>query len=61
MSRGDYDMEALEETRVVRSWGGQSIAIPFVDGFSTTSLVKRIRAGHLRRHYARRLFWTATV
>ncbi len=42
---GDYDMEALEETRVVRSWGGQSIAIPFVDGFSTTSLVKRIRAG----------------
>lgn len=42
---GDYDMETLEETRVVRSWGGQSIAIPFVDGFSTTALVKKIRAG----------------
>lgn len=42
---GDYDMETLEETRVVRSWGGQSVAISFVDGFSTTSLVKRIRAG----------------
>lgn len=42
---GDYDMELLEETLVVRSWGGQAIAIPFVDGFSTTSLVKRIRAG----------------
>ena len=42
---GDYDMESLEETSVVRSWGGQSIAIPFVDGFSTTALVKRIRAG----------------
>lgn len=40
---GDYDMETLEETRVVRSWGGKSVAIPFVDGFSTTSLVKRIR------------------
>lgn len=40
---GDYDMEALEETRVVRSWGGKSVALPFVDGFSTTSLVKRIR------------------
>jgi len=40
---GDYDMETLEETRVVRSWGGQSLAIPFVDGFSTTALVKRIR------------------
>ncbi len=40
---GDYDMETLEETRVVRRWGGQSIALPFVDGFSTTALVKRIR------------------
>lgn len=42
---GDYDMEALEETRVVRSWGGNAVAISFVDGYSTTSLVKRIRAG----------------
>lgn len=41
---GDYDMETLEETRVVRGWGGQSLAIPFVDGYSTTSLVQRIRA-----------------
>jgi rfaE bifunctional protein nucleotidyltransferase chain/domain len=40
---GDYDMETLEETRIVRSWGGQSVAIPFVDGFSTTALVQRIR------------------
>lgn len=40
---GDYDMETLEETRLVRSWGGQACAIPFVDGYSTTSLVKRIR------------------
>jgi len=41
---GDYDMETLEETRVVRSWGGKSLAIPFVDGFSTTALVQRIRS-----------------
>jgi rfaE bifunctional protein nucleotidyltransferase chain/domain len=40
---GDYDMEALQETKLVRSWGGESIAIPFVDGFSTTTLVKRMR------------------
>ena len=40
---GDYDMEMLAETSVVRSWGGQSVAIPFVDGFSTTALVQRIR------------------
>jgi rfaE bifunctional protein nucleotidyltransferase chain/domain len=42
---GDYDLETLEETRVVRSWGGDAIAIPFLDGYSTTSLVKRIRGG----------------
>ena len=40
---GDYDMETLEETRLVRSWGGRSIAIPFVDGYSTSALVNRIR------------------
>lgn len=42
---GDYDIETLEETRVVRSWGGDAVAIPFVDGYSTISLVKRIRGG----------------
>lgn len=42
---GDYDMEALEETRLVRSWGGRSVAIPFVDGYSTTALVKQMRGG----------------
>ncbi len=40
---GDYDMETLEETRLVRSWGGDALAIPFVDGYSTTALVNRIR------------------
>jgi rfaE bifunctional protein nucleotidyltransferase chain/domain len=41
---GDYDIEALEETRWVRSWGGDARAIAFVDGYSTTALVKRIRS-----------------
>lgn len=40
---GDYDIEALEETRLVRSWGGDARAISFVDGYSTTALVNRIR------------------
>ena len=40
---GDYDIEALEETRWVRRWGGDARALPFVDGYSTTALVKRIR------------------
>ena len=40
---GDYDMETLEETRLVRGWGGEALAIPFVEGYSTTALVERIR------------------
>ena len=40
---GDYDMETLEETRLVRSWGGRALAIAFVDGYSTSALVQRIR------------------
>lgn len=55
---GDYDMETLEETRVVRSWGGQSVAIPFLDGFSTTALVKRIR-NPVQPAFAKPPFWTA--
>jgi len=42
---GDYDMDTLVETQHVRSWGGRALAIPFVDGYSTTALVKKIRAG----------------
>lgn len=41
---GDYDMETLEETRLVRSWGGRAEAIPFREGYSTTQLVAQIRA-----------------
>lgn len=40
---GDYNIDTLEETQVVRSWGGKSMAIPFVAGYSTTDLVQRIR------------------
>lgn len=41
---GDYDIETLEETRLVRRWGGRAQALSFVDGYSTTALVRRIRA-----------------
>jgi rfaE bifunctional protein nucleotidyltransferase chain/domain len=41
---GDYDIETLQETRLVRSWGGRALAIPLLSGYSTTSLVQRIRA-----------------
>jgi rfaE bifunctional protein nucleotidyltransferase chain/domain len=40
---GDYDIESLAETRLVRSWGGRATAIAFVDGYSTSVLVQRMR------------------
>ena len=40
---GDYDIETLAETALVRGWGGRALALPFVDGYSTTALVGRIR------------------
>ena len=40
---GDYDMDSLAETAVVKAYGGRALAIPFVDGYSTTALVTRIR------------------
>jgi rfaE bifunctional protein nucleotidyltransferase chain/domain len=42
---GDYDMSKLAETKVVEAYGGHAQAIPFVDGYSTTALVKKIRQG----------------
>lgn len=41
---GDYDMSKLPETALVQSWGGQAMALPFLAGYSTTALVKKIRA-----------------
>lgn len=41
---GDYDMEVLPETALVRSWGGAARAIPIVHQRSTTDLVEKIRA-----------------
>ena len=40
---GDYDMDTLAETAVVKAYGGKALAIPFVAGYSTTALVQKIR------------------
>lgn len=42
---GDYDMEKLPETHLVRGWGGKAVAIPFEFERSTTTLLKKIRQG----------------
>ena len=46
---GDYDVEQLPETALVRSWGGRALALPFVPGYSTTALVQRIGQGTVAR------------
>lgn len=40
---GDYDMRKLAETGVVESYGGRALSIPFIDGYSTTALVNKIK------------------
>jgi D-glycero-beta-D-manno-heptose 1-phosphate adenylyltransferase len=40
---GGYDMDTLAETAVVKGYGVKAVAIPLVDGYSTTTLVKKIR------------------
>ena len=42
---GDYDMQRLKEAKLVESYGGKALALPFVEGYSTTALVAKIRAG----------------
>jgi rfaE bifunctional protein nucleotidyltransferase chain/domain len=41
---GDYDMEKLPETALVKTWGGRAVAIPFEFERSTTALVKKIQS-----------------
>jgi rfaE bifunctional protein nucleotidyltransferase chain/domain len=40
---GDYRLEDLPEVPLVRGWGGEARVLPFVGGYSTTSLVGRLR------------------
>lgn len=43
---GDYDIDALEESRLVRAWGGRAVALPYRPGCSTTGIVQRVIAAH---------------
>ena len=40
---GDYEIDSLEETRLVKTWGGVAVAIPFLYERSTTTLLGKIR------------------
>ncbi|MBV9025559.1 MAG: D-glycero-beta-D-manno-heptose 1-phosphate adenylyltransferase [Streptomycetaceae bacterium] len=38
---GDYTASALPEAEALRSWGGQTLVLPYIDGRSTTELAQR--------------------
>jgi D-beta-D-heptose 7-phosphate kinase/D-beta-D-heptose 1-phosphate adenosyltransferase len=40
---GDYAGADLPEAGVLRTWGGQAVVLPYLDGHSTTALVARSR------------------
>ena len=41
---GDYEIDTLAETKLVKTWGGKAIAIPFLYERSTTTLLGKIRS-----------------
>jgi D-beta-D-heptose 7-phosphate kinase / D-beta-D-heptose 1-phosphate adenosyltransferase len=48
---GDYSSARLPEQAVLSEWGGRALALPYVDGRSTTSLVRRARSGDMHTHH----------
>ena len=40
---GDYEIETIVGHEVVQKNGGEVILVPFVDGFSSTTIIEKIR------------------
>jgi rfaE bifunctional protein nucleotidyltransferase chain/domain len=40
---GDYELAAMPEAQLVRSWGGEAVLVPYLEGYSTTSLLAEAR------------------
>jgi len=51
---GDYDMDLLPEAQWVRQSGGQALAIELTSGYSTSSLLKRVRDAQINASPLRR-------
>ncbi|MFF8842256.1 D-glycero-beta-D-manno-heptose 1-phosphate adenylyltransferase [Streptomyces sp. NPDC015127] len=45
---GDYAVEDLPEAEVLRTWGGQAVVLPYLDGRSTTLLARRAAQAAVR-------------
>ncbi|MCU0950852.1 MAG: adenylyltransferase/cytidyltransferase family protein [Burkholderiaceae bacterium] len=41
---GDYDMAAIPEAQLARSWGARTVAVPFEHERSTTALLTKLRS-----------------
>jgi D-glycero-beta-D-manno-heptose 1-phosphate adenylyltransferase len=41
---GDYTIDQLPEAEAMRGWGGKTVIIPFLDGYSTTELLRKVRS-----------------
>lgn len=41
---GDYTIDQLPEAQAMRGWGGRTVIIPFVDGYSTSELLRKVRS-----------------
>lgn len=41
---GDYTPDQLPETKIIESYGGKVVILPFLAGRSTTSILERLRA-----------------
>ncbi len=40
---GDYKIDNLPEKSIVEAYGGQIIILPFVEGYSTTSILEKLK------------------
>ncbi|RZJ09819.1 MAG: D-glycero-beta-D-manno-heptose 1-phosphate adenylyltransferase [Rubrivivax sp.] len=40
---GDYDLDKLPETPLVRSWGGRVVIVPYLPGHSSTRLITQMQ------------------
>jgi glycerol-3-phosphate cytidylyltransferase len=41
---GDYKIEELPEKEIIESYGGKIVILPFIKGYSTTSLISKMKS-----------------
>ncbi len=54
---GDYARARIPEAKLVEGWGGRVVLVPYLDGYSTTSILRRSAGGRARN--LTEVSWTA--